>query len=48
MDFKELYLNLFAAAADATEAIEAMDFGRAKSILIAAQQQSEETYINRI
>ncbi len=46
LDYKELYVKLFAAAADATQAIEAMDFGRAKAILIAAQQSAEESCIS--
>ncbi len=45
-DYKELYHKLFAAAADATEAIENMNFGQAKAILIAAQQSAEEEHMD--
>lgn len=41
-NYKELYFKLFSAAADAVEAIEAMNFGQAKEVLIAAQQEAEE------
>ena len=44
-DFKELYFRLFAASADAVDAIEHMDIGKAREILIFAQQQCEEAYI---
>lgn len=45
-DFEELYFQLFAATADAVDAIERMDFGAAREILITAQQKCEETYIS--
>ena len=41
-NYQELYFKLFSAAADAVEAIEAMNFGQAKEVLIAAQQEAEE------
>ena len=46
VDYKELYFNLFSAAADAVEAIENMNFGQAKEILIAAQQDAEEAHLS--
>ena len=45
INYKELYFKLFSAAADAVEAIEAMNFGQAKEILIAAQQTAEEAHL---
>ena len=44
-DYKELYFQLFAAIADAVEAIEAANYGQAKEILISAQQSAEEQYM---
>ena len=44
-DYKTLYFALFAAAADAVEALEQDNAGLAKQILIAAQQKAEDDYI---
>ena len=44
-NYKELYFHLFAAMADAVEAIDQMNFGAAREILIRAQQQAEEKCI---
>ena len=44
-DYQKLYALLFNACTDAVEAMERMDFGTAKDLLIAAQQQAEEQYI---
>ena len=41
-DYEQLYFQLFAAAADAVEAIEALNFGQARDILVSAQQRAEE------
>jgi hypothetical protein len=41
-DYQQLYFQLFAAAADTVEAIEAANYGQAKAILISAQQKAEE------
>ncbi len=46
IDYKALYLNLFSAAADALEALEAMNFGQAKEILIRAQRAAEEAHLD--
>lgn len=44
-NYQKLYTLLFNACTDAVEAMERMDFGTAKDLLIAAQQQAEEQYI---
>lgn len=41
----ELYCYLFAQTANAIEAMETMDFWRARSILIHAHQECESRYI---
>ena len=43
----ELYHILFNAITDALQAIANQNYGEAKAILIAAQQQTEESYIKR-
>lgn len=45
-DFEKLYFHLFGAMADAVEAIEKKEYEKTKDILIAAQQEAEEEYIN--
>ncbi len=45
MDYKKLYYDLFAKIADATEAIEKMNFGQAHALLVAAQQEAESTFL---
>ena len=44
-DYEKMYHLLFNAATDALEQIEQQNFGSAKDLLIAAQQQAEEIYI---
>ena len=44
-DYQKLYTLLFNACTDAVEAMDRLDFGTAKALLIAAQQQAEEQYI---
>ncbi|MGM9662247.1 MAG: hypothetical protein ACI3WR_04040 [Oscillospiraceae bacterium] len=44
-DYESLYFHLFAAAADAVEALERLDIGTAKDILVRAQQEAEEQYL---
>ena len=46
MDYKKLYFHLFNAATDAIEAIEKKNYGQASAILIAAQQETEEMYMD--
>lgn len=43
--YKKLYFALFNRITDALSALDAGDIERAKQILIAAQQDSEERYI---
>ena len=43
--FKKLYLYLFNRITDALEALAAGEPDRAKEILISAQQQCEEQYL---
>lgn len=43
--FKKMYLLLFNRITDAIEALERGDTAQAKSILIRAQQDAEEVYI---
>ena len=46
MDFyRRMYYKLFAAMADATEALEAQKPETAKEILITAQQEAEEEFL---
>ena len=44
-DYEKMYHLLFNAITDALEQIEQQNFGSAKELLIAAQQQAEEIYI---
>lgn len=46
MDYKQLYALLFNASTDALEQIDEQNYGKARDILIAAQQDVEEIYIN--
>ena len=45
MDYEALYAKMVEAAEQAIEAIEAADYGRAKRLLIAAEQGCEEAYL---
>lgn len=44
-DYKKMYLHLFNHVSDALEALEQQNFDQAKEILIAAQQQAEDEYV---
>ena len=44
-DFEEMYFQLFASTADAVEALEAGEVGKAREILIFAQLRGEEAYM---
>ena len=44
--YKNLYFHLFNQITDALEAMEGQNFGQARDILIRAQQETEETYLN--
>ena len=46
VDFEKLYFRLFAAMADAVEALEQNRPQRAREILIEAQLAAEEVYIS--
>ena len=45
-DYKKMYLLLFNAITDALENLSDNNYGAARDLLIAAQQQAEELYIN--
>lgn len=45
MRYKELYFHLFGAVCDAIEEIENNNYGTAKEMLIKAQLECEEKYI---
>ena len=44
--YKDLYFHLFNQITDAREEMERQNFGRSRDILIRAQQETEETYLN--
>ena len=44
-NYQKLYTLLFNAVTDALEEMEKLNFGRAKELLITAQQAAEEAYI---
>ena len=44
--YKELYFHLFNQITDALEEMERQNFGRSRDILIRAQQEAEEVYLN--
>ena len=46
MDYKKLYFHLFNSVTDAIEAISAHDSLAALNILIRAQQETEEMYMD--
>ena len=46
INYKEQYLKLFAAAADALDALDNLNIGKAKEILLQAQLAAEETHMN--
>ena len=46
-DYQKMYTLLFNAATDAIEALEAMNLGQARAILVLAQQQTEEIYLDK-
>ena len=45
MDYKKLYFHLFNAVTDALQAMEQQNYGQASTILISAQQETEEMYL---
>ena len=46
MDYSKLYFHLFNAVTDALLAMEQQNYGQAAALLIAAQQEAEEMYMN--
>ena len=44
-DYQKLYTMLFNAVTNALEEMDELNFGRAKVLLIAAQQAAEEAYM---
>lgn len=46
-DYKTMYLHLFNCVSDAVSALEAMNFGQVKALLICAQQEVEERYLEQ-
>ena len=45
-EYKQPYLCLWRGVTDAVKAIEEQNFGEAKQILLKAQQDAEEAYLN--
>ena len=45
-DYKTMYLHLFNRVSDAICALEAMNSGQAKELLICDQQEAEEGYLD--
>ena len=46
MNYEKLYHLLFNAITDALEQMEHQNYGTAKDLLIAAQQEAEEIYMS--
>lgn len=46
-DYQKMYLALFNHVTDALEQLAAQNFGQARQILICAQQEAEEAYLQR-
>ena len=44
--YKNLYFHLFNQITNALEAMEKQNYGEARDILIRAQQEAEERYLN--
>lgn len=45
MDYQKLYAEMVAASERAIEAMEAANYGQARTILIDAEQRCEEQYL---
>ena len=45
-DYKTMYLHLFNAITDSLSALDALNIGQARALLMAAQQQCEELYLD--
>ncbi len=46
MEYKKAYYLLFNAITDALEAVGEQNFGQARQLLIAAQQEAEEIFMS--
>ena len=46
MAYKKLYFHLFNAVTDALQAIEQQNYGQAAALLVTAQQETEEMYMD--
>ena len=44
--YRKMYYTLFNAVTDALEAMEQQNYGQARELLMAAQQQSEEIFMD--
>ena len=44
-DYQKLYALLFNAVTDAVRELDALNVGRARELLVAAQREAEERYI---
>ena len=45
-DYQKMYLTLFHAMTDAVESMQQFNFGAAREILIRAEQEAEEIYMD--
>ena len=45
MTYQDMYVTLFRRVTEAIEQIEAANYGRARELLIRAQQETEELYL---
>ena len=45
-DYKKMYLTMFNAVTDATDELDKLNIGNAKSILTAAQEKCEEMFLD--
>ena len=43
--YRKMYCTLFTAITDALSAMEQQNYGQARALLVAAQQQSEEIFM---
>ena len=44
--YRKMYYTLFNAITDALEAMEQQNYGQTRALLVAAQQQSEEIFMD--
>lgn len=46
VDYKAMYVHLFHVMTDVLSQLEQQNYGQAKQLLIAAQQQAEQAYLD--